>query len=259
MGAAAYFALFELLKARPDIGPNISRILLLTAAASLCLLYLILRLAGIRDGPSRDAREWSCARRETFALLLGAAAYFALFELLTARPDLGPNISRILLLAAAATLCLLYLILVPPNRRDYQEGLWSLAASNLESMPISSVIILEALIALVVTPFLLFSIEALANSAAILAYLLLVVGVALRFAEMKGLLNIDKQKEILIKILSLAVLPAAGIMGAFELMKVNPGAGQIFLAIMVMAAVILPVFAYLYLRNRNLDGGKISS
>jgi hypothetical protein len=55
------------------------------------------------------------------------------------------------------------------------------------------------------------------------------------------------------------MLPAAGIMGAFELMKVNPGAGRIFLAIMVMAAVILPVFAYLYLRNRNLDGGKISS
>jgi hypothetical protein len=193
---------------------------------------------------------------------LGAAAYYTLFELLATRPEIGPNISRILLLAEAAAMCLLYLILVHPNKRSYREGLRRLAASaanNLENMPISSVIILEALIALGVTPFLLLSIEAMANSAAILAYLLLVAGVALRFVELKDLLRIDKQKEILIKILSLAVLPAAGIMGAFELMKVNPLAGQIFLVMMVIAAFILPVFAYQYLRNRNLDEGKISS
>jgi O-antigen/teichoic acid export membrane protein len=129
--------------------------------------------------------------------------------------------------------------------------------SNLEDMPVSSVIILDALIFLAVTPFLLLSVEGLANNSAILAYLLLVAGVGVRFVEMKNLLNIDKQKEMLIKILCLAVLPTAGMAGAFELMKVNPGAGQIFFALMILTTVVLLAFLYYYqMRRIQINGNR---
>jgi hypothetical protein len=106
------------------------------------------------------------------------------------------------------------------------------------------------LISLAVTPFLLLSIESMANNAAILAYLLLVAGVAVRFLEMKNLSNIDKQKEMLIKTLCLAILPTAGIECAFELMTVNPGAGQIFFILMIMAIAVLAAFIYYYQTTR---------
>ncbi|VVB69475.1 Uncharacterised protein [uncultured archaeon] len=232
------------------IDVRINATLLMMVAYLGLAVAVILRLAGTGNGPCRDTREWSCARKEAFALLLGAAAYFALFELLSARPEIGPNISRILLLGAAIVLWLLYLIIVHHDQRGYREVLWNLTAGNLESMPISSVIILETLILLAATPFLLLSVDALANSAAILAYLLLVAGVALRFVEMKGLLNIDKQKEILIKILCLAVLPAAGIIGASELTEVNSAAGQIFLGLILAGTMVLLAFIFLFLNKR---------
>lgn len=227
-----------------------------TAIWATSIIYLVtiiavlLRLAGIKR-ESSEAEEWTMAKKETFAILLAAAMYIIIFQLLVARPAIGPNISRLLLLATIAILCLLYLFLVHRSRRTYRENFWRMAVSNLENMPISSIIILDALIYLAITPFLLLSIEAMANGAAILAYLLLVAGVAIRFVEMKNLLNIDKRKEVLIKVLCLAMLPAAGILGAFELMKINAGAGQIFFALMIMATAALLAFLFLYLKKAN--------
>jgi hypothetical protein len=234
-----------------------------TATWTISIIYLlliiatVLRLAGIKRR-SPEARDWSLAKREAFAILLPAAIYIIIFQLLIARPAIGPNISRLLLLGAATTLCLLYVFLIHPNRRGYRDSSWRMVLSNLEDMPISSVIILDALICLAITPFLLLSkIEGMANNAAILAYLLLVAGVAVRFVEMKNLLNVDKQKEVLIKILCLAALPTAGMMVAYELMKINPGAGQIFLALMIMATVVLLAFLYYYqLKRTPINGEK---
>jgi len=104
------------------------------------------------------------------------------------------------------------------------------------------------LICLVITPFLLLIVEAMANGAAVLAYLLLVAGVAIRFGEMKSQFSMDKQNEILIKILCVGVLPAAGILGVFELMEVNPGAGRILFTLIVIAVALLLAFIHLYLR-----------
>jgi hypothetical protein len=230
-------------------------IIVYEAAWVVLIIYLLLiivtalRLAGIKRR-SMETMDWLLAKRETFSLLLAATIYIIIYQLLIARPELGPNITRLLLIGVATTLCLFYLIFIHPSRRVYRNNLWRMILSNLEDMPISSIIILDALICLAITPFLLLSVEGMANNAAILAYLLLVAGVAVRFAEMKNLLNIDKQKEMLIKILCLAVLPPAGMGGAFELMKINPGAGQIFFALMIMATAVLAAFIYYYQTTR---------
>ena len=213
---------------------------------------LILRLIKIKTREDADAGDWHQAKRESIGILLAVGAYFGLFELLRTQPTLSPDVSRLLLLAVAAVIGLLCIFLVHHNRRIYREKLWEFV-SNLESMPISSIIILEALIALAITPFLLLRNETLANGAAILAYLLLVAGVIIRFVEMKSLLNMDKKKEILIKILSLAVLPAAGIMGAREMTNVDPEVGQIFFIIMMIVAAMFLAFVYLYLRRWDLN------
>ncbi|OPY52220.1 MAG: hypothetical protein A4E49_01915 [Methanosaeta sp. PtaU1.Bin112] len=216
-------------------------LLLITATA--------LRLAGIKRR-SAETMDWLLAKRETISLLLAATIYLIVYYLLIARQELGPNISRLLLIGIATTLCLLYLFFIHPSRRAYRNKIWELILGNLEDMPISSVIILDALICLAVTPFLLLSIESMANNAAILAYLLLVAGVAVRFLEMKDLLNTDKQKEMLIKILTLAILPTAGMQGASKLMTVNPGAGQILFALMIISTAVLVAFLYYYQRKR---------
>lgn len=111
-----------------------------------------------------------------------------------------------------------HLSYTPENKISW-DYLWKSTIDSLNKLPISSVIILEALVALAITPFLLLKSDTMANGTAILAYLLLVAGVIIRFTEMKGLLHIDKYKEMLIKILSLAVLIAAGYIGIFELPK----------------------------------------
>jgi voltage-gated potassium channel Kch len=232
-----------------------------TITWAILLIYLVLvvatvlRLAGTRR-KSPEAKAWSSARRQAIVLLLAAAIFIIIFQLLTAWPELGPNISRMLLIGAAATLCLLYIFFIHQNKRAYKASIWRIFVGSLETMPISSVIILDALICLAVTPFLLLGNEAMANYAAILAYLLLVLGVAVRFLEMKGMLNIDLQKEVLIKFLCLAVLPSAGMMGAFKLMPVNPGAGKILLALMVAAIAILLAFLYYYQTTRMTVNGK---
>jgi hypothetical protein len=222
----------------------------------LLIIAMVLRLTGIKRRSS-EAKDWLLAKREAFCLLLAATIYIIIYRLLISRPELGPNISRLLLIGVATTLFLLYLIFIHPNRRVYRDRLCRIILSNLEDMPVSSVIILDALIFLAVTPFLLLSVEGLANNSAILAYLLLVAGVGVRFVEMKNLLNIDKQKEMLIKILCLAVLPTAGMAGAFELMKVNPGAGQIFFALMILTTVVLLAFLYYYqMRRIQINGNR---
>jgi len=219
---------------------------------------LILRLIKIKKREDVGARDLHQAKRETIGILLAAGAYFALFEFLRSWLILSPDALRLLLLATAAVIGLLCIFLVHHNRRIYREKLWRFAVSNLESMPVSSIIILEALISLAITPFLLLRNEELANGAAILAYLLLVAGVMIRFGEMKSLLNMDKQKEILIKILSLAVLPAAGIMGAREMQKVDPEVGQIFFIIMMITTAVFLAFVYLYLRMWDVNEEKAS-
>jgi hypothetical protein len=140
-----------------------------------------------------------------------------------------------------------------PERKPSGEYLRALVVGTLERMPVSSVLVLEALIALAITPFILLKSEAMANGTAILAYLLLVAGVAVRFVEMKEMLRLDRQKEVLIKILCLAVLVAAGFIAAFELMKVPvivlTVIGPFGLIGMVIISGIFLVLAYLYLKD----------
>ena len=223
--------------------------------AALIVVYfvlagaVILRLVGICERSSVNACKNGQAEKESVAILMAATIYIGLFELLKTMHDIGPNISRLLLLVTAAALCFFYFTLAHSNRRSYREYICNLAVSNLESMPISSVVILEALICLAVTPFLMLISEDMANDTAILAYLLLVAGIAVRFVEMKDLLKMDKMKEILTKVLSLAVLPAAMIMEALKLMNDNPGAGQILLAVVIMIVAMMLVFVYVYLRK----------
>jgi hypothetical protein len=44
-------------------------------------------------------------------------------------------------------------------------------------------------------------------------------------------------------------------MVAFELMKINPGAGKIFFALVIMATAVLLAFFYLYLMKRTPING----
>lgn len=73
-------------------------------------------------------------------------------------------------------------------------------------MAVSSTVILEALLVLALTPFLLMANDAMTEAAAVLAYLLLVAGVILRLLEMKKIISMEKSKAIFLKFDSIAIL-----------------------------------------------------
>jgi len=132
------------------------------------------------------------------------------------------------------------------------SSIWGFAVDKFEGAPISSVIIFEALVSLALTPFLLLESEIFANGTAILAYLLLVAGVATRFFEMKNLLNLDKQKEMILKVESLGILMAAGYIGIFEIMKMQLISVPIEIAVIVGILIPTGIFLlalYYYLRT----------
>jgi hypothetical protein len=143
------------------------------------------------------------------------------------------------------------------GKEGYFQALWSdkftgrsaaaFARTKFEDAPISSVIIFEALISLAVTPFMLLISERLANATAILAYLFLVAGVAARFLEMKNILAINKQNELILKIEFVAILMAAGYVGCFEMMnaKLIPALVGIIGITIATAMFVLILFAYL--------------
>ena len=136
-----------------------------------------------------------------------------------------------------------------PERKFSLSTLWTLLTGTLERMAISSTFIVETLIVLATTPFLLMTNEAMAEYAAILAYLLLVAGVILKLLEMKEMIRMEKSKEMFIKIDSIAILLAAGFIAAFELRTTSVG----LLGILGMVGVTLVflAIAFIYM-NRDL-------
>lgn len=143
------------------------------------------------------------------------------------------------------------------GKDGYFQALWSdkftgrsavaFARCKFEDAPISSVIIFEALISLAITPFLLLISERLADATAILAYLFLVAGVAARFMEMKSILILNKQNELILKVEFIAVLMAAGYVGCFEAMnaKIIPAPFGILGIAMATVVFVSVLFAYL--------------
>ena len=136
------------------------------------------------------------------------------------------------------------------------SSIWNFAVDKFESAPVSSVIIFEALVSLALTPFLLIESEIFANGTAILAYLLLVAGVATRFFEMKNLLNIDKQKEMILKVESLGILLAAGYIGIFEMIKVQLISVPIGAAGILIPTGVFLLVVYHYLRTSYFESRK---
>jgi len=143
------------------------------------------------------------------------------------------------------------------GKEGYFQELWSerisarsfgaFAVTKFEDAPISSIIIFEALISLAVTPFLLLFSENLANAAAILAYLFLVAGVVARFLEMKSILILSRQNELILKVEFVAILMAAGYIGTFEMVRSEqiPAPFGILGIIAATAVFVLVLFTYL--------------
>ena len=129
--------------------------------------------------------------------------------------------------------------------------IWAFAMEKFELAPISSVIIFEALVALAITPFLLLQSETLANGTAILAYLLLVAGVATRFLEMKNILRMNIQERGLLKIESLGILLAAGYIGTFEIQNIGSAYEPIAAIGMFIATCVFLWIVYSYLKTAS--------
>lgn len=136
-----------------------------------------------------------------------------------------------------------------PRRKLSTEFLWKFALGTLEKLEVSSLIIIEAIIALAVTPFLLMYNETLAEGVAILAYLLLVAGVVIRILEMKDHFTRDKEKCMALKLETLVILLTAGYIGAFELL--GTPFGMIALIGMALITLFYLWIVYLYV-NRDL-------
>jgi hypothetical protein len=136
-----------------------------------------------------------------------------------------------------------------PRRTISTEFLWKLALGTLEKLEVSSLLIIEAIISLAVTPFLLMYSETLAEGVAILAYLLLVAGVVVRILEMKERFTRDKEKCMALKLEALVILLTAGYIGGFELLS-SP-LGKIALIGMGLITLFYLWIVYLYV-NRDL-------
>jgi hypothetical protein len=137
-----------------------------------------------------------------------------------------------------------------PRRKLSTEFVWKFALGTLEKLDVSSVLIIEAILALAVTPFLLIiDNETLAEGAAVLAYLLLVAGVVIRILEMKNLFTTDREKCMMLKLVSIGILFTAGYSGAFALLPHL--AGFLLLAGMGIVTLIFLWIVYLYV-NRDL-------
>jgi len=137
-----------------------------------------------------------------------------------------------------------------PRQKISTEYIWKLALGTLEKLDVSSVLIIEAILALAITPFLLIiNNETLAEGAAVLAYLLLVAGVVIRILEMKNLFTTDREKCMILKLVSVVILFTAGYSGAFAL--IPHLAGYMLLAGMGIVTVFYLWIVYLYV-NRDL-------
>lgn len=136
-----------------------------------------------------------------------------------------------------------------PRTKISTEFLWKLALGTLEKLEVSSVLIVEAILALAVTPFLLMTNETLAEGAAIVAYLLLVGGVVVRILEMKAMFTTEREKCMMLKLVSLVILLTAGYIAAFYLLPHL--AGYIALVGTGIVTLFFLWVVYLYV-NRDL-------
>jgi hypothetical protein len=136
-----------------------------------------------------------------------------------------------------------------PRQKISTEFLWKLALGTLEKLEVSSLIIIEAIIALAITPFLLMYSETLAEGIAIFAYLLLVGGVVVRILEMKDRFTQDKEKCMALKLEAVVILLTAGYIGAFVLLATQ--LGMIALIGISLITLFYLWIVYLYV-NRDL-------
>lgn len=127
------------------------------------------------------------------------------------------------------------------------------AVKLFEKTPASSLFILEALIVLAITPFVLMVDQTYAEGTAILAYFLLVFGVGLRtVGEIKSSNKIfnwfdSKIVMFIIKIESIVMVISAVVIAGFELIGIYGSLAIFLFSLLVIATV------YKYLRNNFED------
>jgi len=134
-----------------------------------------------------------------------------------------------------------------PTKKLSQEYLIKLFATSFWKLPLSSVIIVEAICCLIIISPLLFIDANAATGTAILAYFFLIGGILIRLLEIKEILPLEKQKEIFIKMNSLAVLLAAGYIGVFEIKN------NLVLSGIAFGILILCTLAFLWCVNNYIN------